>query len=106
MASSDFRNPLLLELGWRLDVFEVNHHHLTLLVRHFLETAIEQQDREDQEKIKRSKSGFSVAIVHSEGLDVEEPEPAENGGSGEDEEEDKRSSFPRHRAILEGDQGD
>ena len=105
MARSDFRNPLLLELGWRLDVFEVNHHHLTL-VRHFLETAIEQQYREDQEKIKRSKSGLSVAIVHSEGLDVEEPEPAENGGSGEDEEENKRSSFPGHRAILEGDQGD
>ena len=105
MANSDFRNPLLLELGWRLDVVEVNPHHLTL-VRHFLETAIEQQDREDQEKIKRSKSGLSVAIVHSERLDVEEPEPAENGGSGEDEEENKRSTFPRHRAILEGDQGD
>ena len=105
MASSDFRNPLLLELGWRLDVFEVNHDHLTL-VRHFLETAIEQQDREDQEKIKRSKSGLLVAILHPQWLDVEEPEPAENGGSGEDEEENKRSSFPRHRAILEGDQGD
>ena len=74
----------------------MNHHHLCL-VRHFLEAAVQEQDRKDEEKIEWSESGLLFTLVQAEVVEVEEPDPiAEYGGNAEDKEEDERCSFPRH----------
>ena len=58
---------------------------------------MQEEDRKDEKKIKRSESGLLFSLVHPEVLEVEEPEPvAEDGGNAEDEEKDERRSFPRH----------